>query len=89
MIQFLFEKSFTGEDIAEGVLVPMLEMILEELKFEMHSVHTRGASDMSGQPPGLDHFKKIWMGEPEFLESEGLSLGRFSQLPLETNGPMI
>ena len=55
------------EDIAEGLLIPFLDVAFEEFKILLKLIHT-GTLDRRGTlPPFLEFLMEVWLNEPEFL----------------------
>jgi len=61
------------EDVAKGVFVPSLELLLEVFKFLLESIHLGTVRYRRLSPLGVDHLLKVLVTKPELFHPEGFS----------------
>jgi hypothetical protein len=59
------------KDVAKGLPIPESKLLLKVLEPLLESIHFGAMGYLCLSPPSLDLIVKIWVAEPELLESEG------------------
>ena len=80
---------FFMEDVAEGLLIPFLDVAFKEFKLMLKLVYTGAPNRRGTLPPILEFLMEVQLEEPEFLEYEWFVRVDSDIFPFQNYGPMV